>query len=160
MRYYIRIGKTKAEQWLNGVGTAAGLAQSIFLLKKSRHPDACEESTYEVEGELEEARATAAHILTDTHPKIDPRYLVRIRAADLGKAGIRVDDSVIGTTGIVCVDFRYRDLVGTIEQFERLVDLILTRLREGEDRLRRFGGPQFRNALEGFASLTSKERPT
>jgi hypothetical protein len=160
MRYYIRIGKSKAEEWVNGVGTPAVLAQNIFRLKKSRHRDACEESTYEVEGEKEEARAAAAHLLTDTHPKIEARHLVRIRVADLVEAGIRVEDSGIGTSEIVCVDFRHRDLVGNKEQFERLVDVILTRLREGEDRVRRFGGPQLRYALEGFARRTAKERPT
>jgi hypothetical protein len=160
MRYYIRIGKSRAEDWVNGVGTPAALAQNIFRLKKSRDQDACAESTYEVEGELEEARVVAAHLLTDTSPKIEPRHLVRIRAADLVEAGIRVEDLVLGTTGIPCVDFRHRDLVGTKEQFERLVQVILTRLREGEDRVRRFGSPQLRYALEGFAGRTATERPT
>ena len=141
MRYYIRIGKSKAEEWVNGVGTPAVLAQNVFRLKKSPHRDACEESTYQVEGEIEEAQAAAAHLLTDTHPKIEARHLVRIRPADLVEAGIRVDDSFIGTTGIVWVDFRHRDLVGTKGQFERLVDVILSRLREGEDRVRRLRRP-------------------
>jgi hypothetical protein len=160
MRYYIRIGKSKADEWVNGLGTPAALAQNIFRLKKSRPGDACAESTYEVEGELDEAQAAAAHLLTDTHPRIEARHLVRIRAADLAAAGIGVEDSVIGTTGIVRVDFHHRDLVGTKEQFERPVQVILARLREGEDRIRRIGQVQLRYALEGFAGRTAKERPT
>src|SRR5690349_15548946 len=118
MRYYIRIGKTKAEEWVNGVGKPAVLAQNIFRLKKSSGRDEYEESTYEVGGEVEEVKATAAHLLTDPHPNLDHRYLIRLRRLDLMEAGIRVDDSVIGTTGIVCIDFRHRDLVGTRDQFE------------------------------------------
>ena len=105
-------------------------------------------------------QTAAAHLLADTHPRIEPCYLVRIRTTDLVEAGIGVEDSVIGTTGIVCVDFRHRDLVGTKEQFERLVDVILTRLREGEDRVRRIGQVQVRYALHAFARCTVKERPT
>jgi hypothetical protein len=160
MRYYIRVGKTKAEDWINGVGTAQVLAQNIFRLKKLPRKEICEESTYEVEGELEETRAAAAHLLTDLEPKIAPCYVVRIRKVDLLEAGVQEQDTVIGTTGIVYIDFRHRDLVGTKPQFEKLVEVILGYLRNGQDRIRRFGAPQLRTALEEFADLPPTERPT
>src|SRR5437879_6203944 len=106
MRYLIRLAKTKAEEWVNGVGTPQTLAQNIFRLKKVHRKDlhdVCEESTYLVDGPLEEMRVAAAHLLSDDR-KIETRHLVRILLWDAEEAGLRVEDSVIGETGIGWVD--------------------------------------------------------
>jgi hypothetical protein len=159
MRYFIRIAKTKQDDWINGQGVAIALAQNLFQLKPVRHRQGhCAESTYEVEGETEETEAVAAHLLTDLSPKIEPRYVVRFRPVDLQDVG--VDDGILGTTGIVRIDFRHRDLVGTKEQLQSLVGMVLIRLKEGQDRIRRFGAPQLRYMLERFADLAAEERPT
>src|SRR5216683_123021 len=99
MRYLIRLAKTKAEEWVNGVGTPQTLAQNIFRLKKLHRKDlhdVCEESTYLVDGPLEEIRVATAHLLADDDPKIETRYLVRILLSDANEAGLRVEDSAIG----------------------------------------------------------------
>ena len=163
MRYFIRIAKTKMECWTNGEGTGQALAQLIFQLKKLHRKDMediCEESTYYVDGEVEEVKAAAAHLLTDNKPKVEAGYLVRIRATDIEEVGLQQRDTAIGKTGIVRIDFHHRDLAGTKDQFERLVDLILRRLQEGQDRVRKLGGPQLRYALQHFAGLPAIERPT
>jgi hypothetical protein len=136
------------------------LVQHLFRLKKPAHEPSFHESTYEVAGELEETQVVAAHLLTDTRPKIEPRYIVRIRQPDLVATGVQAADSVLGTTGLVWVDFRHRDLVGGRDQLQALVGTILQRLEEGEDRVRRFGGPQLRWALSQFQALPTEERPT
>jgi hypothetical protein len=163
MRYLIRLAKTKVDEWVNGVGIPQVLAQNIFRLKKVHRNDlhdVCEESTYLVDGPLEEMRVAAAHLLADDDPKIETRYLVRILLSDANAAGLRVEDSTIGGTGVGWVDYRHRDLVGTKEEFLGLVAVILGRLREGEDRIRRIGKPQYEHALQHFAGLPATERPT
>jgi hypothetical protein len=160
MRYLIRIAKTRMDEWVNGAGTPQLLAQNIFRLKKLPRKDICEESTYSVDGEVEEVQAAVAHLLTDQQPKVEPRYLVRIRTADIHEAGLQEQDSVLGATGIVRIDFRHRDLVGTKDQFERLVEVILSRVREGQDRVRRLGVVQFRYALQQIIGLPATDRPT
>src|SRR5262249_39271483 len=151
----IRLAKTRVDDWVNGVGTPQTLAQSIFRLKRVHRKDrddVCEESTYLVEGSLEEVQAAAAHLLADDDPKVETRYLVRILLSDAEEAGLRVADSALGETGVVWVDFRHRDLVGTKEEFQHLVDVLLRRLREGEDRIRRVGKTQYEHALQHFAA--------
>jgi hypothetical protein len=163
MRYLIRLAKTKVDEWVNGVGTPQVLAQNIFRLKQVHRKDLrdiCEESTYLVDDPLEEMQVAAAHLLTEDDPKIETRYLVRILLAYPKEAGLRVEDSAIGGTGIGWVDFRHRDLVGTKDHFQKLVTTILGRLREGEDRIRRIGRPQYEHALQHFSELPATERPT
>lgn len=162
MRYLIRLGKTKAEDWINGVGTPQALSQNIFRLSKAGRmdlPDACEESTYLVDGPIEEMRVAAAHLLADG-AKIETRHLVRILLSDAKEAGLLVEDSVLGNTGIGWVDFRHRDLVGTKEQFQALVQVVLRQLHAGEDRVRRVGKAQFESALQHLLCLPTTERPT
>lgn len=147
----------------NGVGTSQVLAQNIFRLKKVHRNDmneVCEESTYLVEGALEEIQVAAAHLLAEDDPKLETRYLVRIHLADVDEVGLRAEDSALGVTGVGWVDFRHRDLVGTKDQFQGLVTVILERLRQGQDRIRRIGKPQYEHALQHFAQLPATERPS
>jgi hypothetical protein len=160
MRYLIRIGKTKLDEWLNGQGKPPALAQHLFSFKKPPGKKDYAESAYEVEGEIEETETVAAHLLSDVAPKLDSRYIVRIRPPDLVESGVHVDDSVLGTTGIVPVDFRHRDLVGIKEQLEKLIGVLLLRIEEGQDRVRRLGKPQLAQALKRFLSLGVTHRPT
>src|SRR5437588_4938165 len=133
MRYLIRIAKTRFDDWVNGNGSARVLAESVFRLTRAHRQEfrgLWEDSTYLVGGALEEVRAAAAHLLTGNDPKMETRYLIRILPSDVQQAGLQVDDSSIGKTGVPWVDFRHRDLVGTKDQFQRLVEAILRCVKE------------------------------
>ncbi|MBY0522905.1 MAG: hypothetical protein K2R98_05885 [Gemmataceae bacterium] len=117
-------------------------------------------SSYWADDEIEEVRIAAAHLLTEPEPKIELRYLVRILESDVTEAGLWVEDSLLGETGIPWVDFRHRDIVGPKEHFERLAKIILERLRAGRDRIRRIGRAQFEAAYQHFAALPATARLT
>jgi hypothetical protein len=158
MLYLIRVADTKADEWVNGHGNAQSLAQHIFRAKQGhRGTGVSEESTYYVENAIEETRIAAAYLLTNSSPKLGPRYLIRIYLSDVVEAGLGVEDGTIGETGVGWVDFRHRDLVGTKAQFQALVDIILERLRQGHDRIRRIGQVQFDFALRQLRSLPATE---
>lgn len=160
MHDFIRVGKTKFDDWLNGRGTPDALASNLFALKRRPGQAAIEESTYAVAGEVEEAEAVAAHLLADGRPRIESRYILRIREADLVEAGLAWNDRAFGTTGIIWVDFRHRDLVGPRDGFVALVGVLLRRLAEGQDRVRRLGAHQLRQALTRFQGQSPFHRPT
>ncbi len=119
-----------------------------------------EDSTYLVEGPIEEARVAAAHLLAGKNPAMETRYLIHILVPDTAQAGLHVDDSSIGKTGVSWVDFRHRDLVGTEDQFRQVVEVILRRLREGEDRVRRIGPAQDAFSFHEFLARPKNEIPT
>src|SRR3954451_4698596 len=60
---------------------------NLYSLSKN----VCEESTYLVEGALEEMQVAAAHLLVDEEPKIETRYLVRILPSDVQAADLQVE---------------------------------------------------------------------
>src|ERR1700678_93728 len=98
MRHLIRLAKTKADEWVNVVGASQALAQNIFRLKKvprKGREDVWEESTYLVEGALEEMQVAAAHPGREEEPRLEARYLVRMRLSDAEEAGLQVEGSVL-----------------------------------------------------------------
>src|SRR5215813_5587508 len=129
------------------------LTESVFRPTNAHRKEfkgLLEDSTYLVEGATEEARVAAAHLLAGNNPAMETRYLIRILAPDVTEAGLRVDDFSIGKTGVPWVDFRHRDLVGAKDQFRQLVEVILRRVCEGEDRVRRIGATQDEFSLGEF----------
>ena len=77
---------------------------------------------------------------------------LRIMPLDAEEAGLQVDDSSIGKTGVPWVDFRHRDLVGSKDQFQRLVEAILRCVKELG--VRRFSGDQAARFAQFFRVRT------
>lgn len=165
MRYLIRLAKSRFDDWVNGQGAKdpLTLTSSVFRLTKAHRKEfhgLFEDSTYLVDGAIEESRVAAAHLLAGNNPTMETRHLLRILLSDAEAVGLRVDDSSIGKTGVPWVDFRHRDLVGTKDQFRQLVEFILDRLREGHDRVRRVGSVQDVCSFNEFLARPVKEIPT
>jgi hypothetical protein len=165
MRYLIRLARSKFDDWVNGQGAAnpQKLTDSVFRPTKAHRPefkDLLEDSTYLVARPIEEARVAAAHLLAGNSPTMETRYLIRVLVSDAEEVGLRVDDGSIGKTGVPWIDFRHRDLVGTRDQFRQLVEGILGRIREGENRVRRIGAVQDEFSFNEFLARPTSEIPT
>jgi len=119
-----------------------------------------EHSTYHVESDIDEALTVAAHLLTDPALKLDARYALRIRSTDLSEIGIPISRRYLGQTGVVAVDHRHCDLIGDSETMHRLTSLILRRVREGQDRIRRFNKDLLKLLIGRILDLPVEERPT
>lgn len=165
MRYLIRLAKSRVDEWVNGQGldNPQRLTDCVFRPTPAHRKEFIglfEDSTYLVDGVIEEARVATAHLLAGNNPVMETRYVLRILASDAAAVGLRVDDSSIGRTGIPWIDFRHRDLVGTRDQFQLLVRHILERLREGHDRIRRVGSVQDAWSFHEFLTCPVTEIPT
>ena len=163
MRYLIRLASSRFDDWVNGKGDARSIAESVFRPTKVHRKEfrgLLEDSTYSVGNCLEEIHVAAAHLLTSNDPKMATRYLIRILPDDVKEAGLLEDDASIGKTGVPWVDFRHRDLLGAKEQYQRLVEVILRRAQEGEDRVRRVGAAHDSFCFNQFLTRPAKEIPT
>jgi hypothetical protein len=163
MRYLIRLASSRFDDWVNGKGDVRAMAESIFrptTAQRKEYRGLLEDSTYSVGSHHEEIQVAAAHLLTGNDPKMVTRYLIRIRPEDAQEAGLLEDDYSLGETGVPWVDFRHRNLVGTKDQYQQLVEVILHWVQEGEDRVRRIGAAQDRFCFNWFLTLPTTEVPT
>jgi hypothetical protein len=116
-------------------------------------------SVYSTDSVADEVEVAAAHALTDFSPHLKQAHLLRIEWSDLTALGIseRVSNSAPGTTGVVGVDFRHRELVGARDYLEGLVRRIRERYEAGEQRFRWVGPPVLRRQLAQFLSRSDHE---
>jgi len=119
-----------------------------------------EHSTYEVQSDVDEAMAVAAHQLTKRQQKLDTQCALRIRFSDIEEFSIPLSRRHLGETGVVAVDHRHCDLIGDKSTMARLTSLIRGRALEGEDRIRRFNRYQLKLMIERILTLGVAERPT
>jgi hypothetical protein len=92
--HYARICWTKPESWFEKTDPVY-FATEFFDLNEA------EQSTYEVWNEIDEARAAAAHMLSNEPPKRQNCYIIRFCEADVTRAGARVVPDSLGRTGII-----------------------------------------------------------
>ena len=113
-------------------------------------------SVFEVQSELEELESVAA-VFQTTRPSSDKRFGVLVADEDCRKAGIVIDRSQRGKTGIHRVDSLHADLRGTPEQFSQLMVEILQRVWQGERRLRIFPAKRITGQVAVFFKLPQDE---
>ena len=83
-----------------------------------------EHSTYEVDSDVDEAFAVAAHQLTKPQQKLDTQCSLRIRYTDIEAIGLSVSRDHLGETGVIGVDHRHCDLLGDNSAMVRLASAI------------------------------------
>lgn len=111
-------------------------------------------STYELDSLLDEIRCVAAHQLTRRLNHVSKTtWAVRIFESDLLGLAIAIRDDEKGTTGILDVDIRHRNLDGSAAEYARLGASLAERILEGEDRVRRIDGEQLRVQLGLFGDM-------
>lgn len=148
--YLIRVCSGSFESWFSEKDSLPALF---------RHTDA-EHSTYNVESDVDEALAVAAHQLISPSQTLDTQCALRIRISDLTEIGISVDRRHLGQTGVVKVDHSHCDLFGDKNTMTRLISWIRERSLKGEDRVRRFNKYQLRIMIERILDMGHEERPT
>src|SRR4051794_29504395 len=99
-------------------------------------------------------------MLTRVPPQLESCYVVRVRRADILEAAVDVDGSQLGETGVVFVDFSHRNLMADRPLMYALFRVVLRRLREGQDRVRKLSRLQPQNVLDWLLSLGPEGRPT
>ena len=151
-RYLIRVCSGAGDSWFSEKPDSS-------LPAAFRHTDT-EHSTYEVESDVDEAVAVAAHQLANPALKLDSHYALRIRFRDVEETSIPVSRHHLGETGGVEVDYRHCDLIGDKGTMARLTSLIRKRALMGEDRIRRFNKYQLTLMIEQILALNVAERPT
>jgi hypothetical protein len=129
-RYLIRLSAKGIENWLKETPLIDDLAKVFDLAKP-------EQSVYEVSDGEEEWLAIAAHALTNPKQGPDATSILRIRWDDLERAEITVDSEQPGTTGVVCFDYRHRNLCATRPKLLTLVGHLAGECARGHDRVRR-----------------------
>jgi hypothetical protein len=88
---------------------------------------------FSASNERERLQNIAAHFST-TFSGVETRFGLRITQSDCDIAGITITPNK-GKTGIPFVDVRHSNLCGTLPAFISLVEGILTRMWEGQDRI-------------------------
>jgi hypothetical protein len=116
-------------------------------------------SVYRVGSEVEEVEAVAALFLT-TSTTPEKRFGVLITEGDCQEAGIILDHSERGTTGIRAVDSRHVNLKGTVEAFGRLMARIVGSMWEGEQRIRCYPAQQIAGQIAIFSKIPHQEVDT
>jgi hypothetical protein len=97
----------------------------------------------------EEFAAFAAFLLTNKYQ--DKAWtILRIRREDLEEAGVLLDGTFLGTTGVPWADCRHRDLIGDPASLTELTRIIADDrvVEAGQDRLRRVNRFMSRRALQ------------
>jgi hypothetical protein len=129
------------------------IAKGLFNNFKDNKP-----SVYEASSQ-EEVEAVAAHALTATSKRAF--HIVRITREDLAAAALTENDDTPGTTGVLAVDFRHREVLADAadgkERLIRLVARVRERLIDGEERLRWVGACMLRPHWERFRSCGNAE---
>ncbi len=129
-RYFIRLFRAGIENWLVETTDVMQLAKLFDLAE-------LEQSVYAVADGEEEWLTAAAHCLANPKQGVEATSLLRMRARDLGQFGITVDPSQRGTTGVVWIDCRHRNLRASRDQLVALVSYLAEACRRGHDRARR-----------------------
>jgi len=124
-----------------------------------RHSDTGH-STYEIESDIDEAMAVAAHQLTKRQQKLDTQCALRVRFSDIEEMSVPVSRHHLGETGVIRVDHWHCDLIGDKNTMTRLTSLIRERSLKGEDRIRRFTKYQLQLMIQWILDLGVEERPT
>jgi hypothetical protein len=142
-RVYVRQLSVRETEWRDGISTKtdqAGLAKDTFT-------GAADEgvSVYEVAGDLEEAAVGAVLQLLRSGTK--SAYLLRLSSSRLRQSGIRISDEELGTTGVLLVDQKHRDLLGPPEAYAQLTQLLIEEILHGGDSIREVRTTQQRYQL-------------
>jgi hypothetical protein len=113
-------------------------------------------SVYRAENEQEEMEAVAALFqVQPRHP--DKRFGVLFTDGDCREAGVTVDESERGETGVQAVDGRHVNLRGTGQHFARLIVQIIKKMWEGEQLLRVYPPQQIVGQLAVLSRLGDAE---
>lgn len=140
--------------WQEKEPTLSKLLQFFEVKPQARTPDPV--SVFEVRSELEELESVAA-VFQRTVTSPDKRFGVLTTEEDCRIAGIKVDRNEKGNTGIHQIDMRHTNLIGTPDQFNRLMIEILQRIWGGEQRLRVFPAKQITGQVAVFFKLPDQE---
>jgi hypothetical protein len=87
----------------------------------------------------------------------DKCFGIRFTAEDCAHAGVELDPGNRGTTGVPFVDGRHVDLRGTPDQFMTLVTRIVSKIWEGQDRVRVFPAHQILGEIAVLARLSGDD---
>lgn len=133
--FYVRefSSKTWLGHWLSKTPELKALLKSFGIgLTGNVEPP----SVFRCEGQSSELETVAA--LCQRSRTSERTHLIRVALDDINSVGIRVDTSESGRTGIRTVDVRHANLHGSREQFQALVERVLTKIWEGDNRLNVF----------------------
>jgi len=151
---YLRVFSLPSNSWpwLDKNPPLLKLLQCFDVKRDNPRPEPV--SVYRVASEIEEVETASALFLTA--PKTpDKRFGVLVSAEDCKAAGINLDASLSGTTGIAAVDGRHADLKGkTVEEFGHLMAHIVQSMWEGEQRIRLYPAQQIVGQIALFSKLS------
>ncbi len=139
--YYVRFTDSGPDEW-------CAETRDITKLSKVFDKDEKTQSVYEVAGPDDEFAVFAAFLLTNKFQ--DKAWtMLRIRQEDVDQAGVAIDPSCLGTTGVPWADCRHRDLVADAAALVELTRIIAEErvVEAGQDRLRRVNRFMTRRAL-------------
>src|SRR6266542_1635088 len=111
-------------------------------------------SVFRTNSALEELEVASALTQKDQSTPAK-QFGIRINPADCRAAGIEIDATIRGTTGVESVDMRHVDLKGNRDQFRNLITSVLARLWEGHDCIRTFPEHMIAGQLALFQKLTA-----
>ncbi len=161
-RYLIRLFSGGIESWFKDTPPdLQQLASDVERLAKVFDLGEREHSVYELAGDEEEALVAAAHGLASKQPKVDACSVLRIQVDELQQFGIGLDRSQLGSTGVIWIDHRHRNLLADrdgILQLVRYLSVECVRNR-GQDRLRRLYKLVVSKALVRFLELRAVQCP-
>jgi hypothetical protein len=141
-------GNSDYNKWVMGDHTANQLMHYII-------GDDFSPSVYQVETEIEEARAMAAHyLLLTARPALTTISALRIKHHEITDLQIEIERQE-GTTHIRDIDAKHYNLHGTRAKFEALFRTLYEAVRRGEDRVRVLGKSQLTYQLQEFLKLNS-----
>jgi hypothetical protein len=113
-------------------------------------------SVFQVRSEREEVEAVSA--LFQVSPSTpEKRFGVIVEEGDCLAAGVQIDRTEKGNTGITIVDGRHANFTGTQKQFGTLIGQIVKGMWEGEQRLRIYPAQQIALQLAVFSRLPDGE---
>jgi hypothetical protein len=118
-----------------------------------------EQSVYEVADGEEEWLTAAAHVLASPKQGVDAVSLLRVRQEELGRFGIAVDPRQPGTTGVVWIDHRHRNLRASREKLIELVRFLAEECRRGHDKVRRIVKEHVARSLRRLCEQSATECP-
>ncbi|MGO9913361.1 MAG: hypothetical protein ACLQIB_01420 [Isosphaeraceae bacterium] len=150
--WLIRVCSGALESWFSD--KAESSLPAVFRHSETEH------STYEVDSDVDEALAIAAHQLTKPQQKLDTQCALRIRLLDIEASSIPVSRRQLGETGVISVDHWHRDLIGDRGTMTRLTSLVRERSLNGEDRIRRLNKYQLQLMIARICEKEVGERPT
>lgn len=151
-RYFIRLFRAGIENWLVETTDVTQLAKLFDLAEP-------EQSVYAVANGEEEWLTAAAHCLANPKQGVEATSVLRMPAQDLEQFGIAVDPSQRGTTGVVWIDCRHRNLRVSRDQLVALVGYLAEACRRGHDRVRRITKEHVARSLQRIGAYTPAACP-